>query len=127
MGGGAAVDNGSPSCRELRLLREAEPHLRESVAVRDRIGDGRGVATAIANLGVACLDLGQFAEAEELLRRAVALRRGAASSPASALNNLSNLYRCRGRFDEAVAEHQEAMRLAAEGRARDVEIEAWSG
>jgi tetratricopeptide (TPR) repeat protein len=54
-------------------LAESEEMVRRGCAMRQEIGDRRGMADGIRHLGVACISLGRFAEAASLLEECVSI------------------------------------------------------
>jgi len=79
--------------------------LWEMVLMRDPAN-----ADAYNNLGIACAEAGDYAGAEALFKQALALR----PYYPSASNNLANLYRVTGRYEEALKELQKAMDLTTD-------------
>ncbi len=101
--------------RRLGLPSEAEPLLRESLALRSRhLPPGNEwIAVSCNNLAMALRDLGAYGEARNLFRAAHdSLRRiRPPDHPqiATAVNNLAGVEKDLGLFDEAIEHYREAL------------------
>jgi CHAT domain-containing protein/tetratricopeptide (TPR) repeat protein len=86
---------------------DAEPHLREALAMRRRLfkGDHPDVATSMSNLAELYRAQGKYGDAEPLCAEALAMRRrlfrGDHPAVARGLGGLAELYRALGRYDDA--------------------------
>ncbi len=92
-------------------LREAAVFCRRSIARARAVGDGVLEASAGIEMGRVLASLGRFADAERELKRSVELaeRTGELSEAVRAKNCLAwEIYRIRGRLDEALAVLTEA-------------------
>ncbi len=89
-----------------------------TLAAFERIGEIRNTSSQRINLGYAYAELGAYERAEELLRRAQkdAERIGLPTLVAYALQNLGNVLRALGRFEEA---REQERRAAAAGASID--------
>ncbi|MEQ1747559.1 MAG: tetratricopeptide repeat protein, partial [Saprospiraceae bacterium] len=95
---------------------EAEQHLREAVALAQRLKFPRGEALAWNGLGVVAEVRGNMALAEKHYRQALALRQklGDKQAVANSLNNLGVLYEQTGRPDSAIASHKRNLAIQQE-------------
>jgi CHAT domain-containing protein/tetratricopeptide (TPR) repeat protein len=92
----------------------------EAIALRQKIGDSRGIAADHNNLGLIAQGLGDLAEAESRFETALALNRAENRAEAAATNiaNLAELASLRGDFTVAGSHYRDA--LAAWREAGDV-------
>ncbi|MEV6285337.1 tetratricopeptide repeat protein [Kribbella sp. NPDC051770] len=110
----------------LGLTGPALEHFRQGLAVSRELGErSRDQAEALTNVAEASAVLGLRAEALLGFRAAVDhARRLAAPLPeAEALNGLGRLHRAAGQIDEALARHDEALRLAVQVGSLPVTLE----
>jgi serine/threonine protein kinase/Flp pilus assembly protein TadD len=96
--------------RALGLVAEAEPHLREALAIRRSIprtdeSAQLGLAEALDSLAEALRDLGRAAEAEPLSREGLEIRQRVLARDhidvANSMNNLGLILKDRGDYDGA--------------------------
>ncbi len=88
---------------------------REALALFHQLGESKGEAAVLNNLGFASFSLGEPGPAEESYRQALAIRRtiGDRAGEAQALNNLAVLYRGLGEIGEALKAYGEAREILA--------------
>jgi predicted ATPase/class 3 adenylate cyclase len=89
-------------------------HLEKSLALYRQLGDTRGAATSLGNLGHIALDWGDFERAERLLEESLALARESGSSwdTCNALRNLARLEWYRGKRERAQTLGEESFSIA---------------
>ncbi|MBD3161122.1 MAG: tetratricopeptide repeat protein [Candidatus Eisenbacteria bacterium] len=103
--------------RALGRFDEAEPHLREALAIRrERLGEENAeVAGSLSDLAALLWEKGEYEAAEPLFREALKVNRSATegTSPevATSLNNLALLLKSRGRYDAAEPLLRDALRM----------------
>ena len=93
----------------------------ESVAIRRELGDRRGMAGVLGNLGYVAYELGDRSAARALSVEALAISRelGDPGRVADALNNLGNVAYDQGDFASARALHEEGLAIGRELGDRD--------
>lgn len=121
-----AVNNLGFLLKALGRLEEAEPYLRRSMeGLRGMHGPNHpNVARSISNVALLLRDLERFEEAEHHLREAVEAFRAAFDDPyhfetINAMNNLGNLLRQIGSYEEADAIGAEVVRLTKDSLPKD--------
>lgn len=122
-GEGPALSNVGQSLIELGRLDEAEPPLREALAMAKASADPLAEVLARSHLANLALKRGQFAEAEREALAAVALaeKLPARSASASAYSALAEIRREQKRPQEAIAFGRQALIFAREqGRLYDM-------
>lgn len=89
----------------------ARRQYREAIALRQRIGDSRGIAADHNNLGLIAQSVGNLAEAQTQFEAALALNRSEGRTAAAAVNtaNLAELASMRGDFDAASSQYRNAL------------------
>lgn len=99
--------------RVARRIAEAEDCLLHSLEIRGRLGDVRGQASVMGNLGYLRIDMGRAAEALPLLERAADIYHGlgAIKAEGSARLNLGEAHKQLGKLDTALGHYQDALRL----------------
>jgi tetratricopeptide (TPR) repeat protein/transcriptional regulator with XRE-family HTH domain len=99
--------------RVARRVAEAEGCLMRSLEIRGRLGDVRGQASTMGNLGYLRIDMGRAAEALPLLERAADIYHGlgAVHPEASAQLNIGEAYKQLGKLDVALGHYRHALRL----------------
>lgn len=124
-----AIDAGSGPLEDLAvaynnacqiLINLADPTLaldqcQRALELRRGLGDERGVARTLTNLGLALRHLGRYDEAESAYREALAIneRRGDVAAEVRIRSNLGVLAMTAGRYGEAMRFHAAAEALAA--------------
>ena len=85
----------------------------EALALRRELGDKRGTAGPLSNLGIVARKQGDYIQAMALYEEALALQRelGDKGGTAGSLNNLGNVAREQGDYTRAVALYEEALAL----------------
>jgi tetratricopeptide (TPR) repeat protein len=95
--------------------QEAESHYREAAEIWERSGKLLQATTAWVNLGVLCSEQDRLSEALEWYGRARRVREADPATPPTRLgslcNNIANLHRRLGDFDQAAHEVQSAIEL----------------
>jgi tetratricopeptide (TPR) repeat protein len=88
---------------EAKDWAEAERCYKESLAIKERIGDAAGAATTCNQLAIVAVGAGRPDEAERWFKRAIELDEamGNPKEIAPDYNNLAYLYLSQGRLDEA--------------------------
>lgn len=88
---------------------------RAALDLRRQLGDDRGTARTLNNLGLALRHLGRYDEAEVAYREALALneRRGDVEAQVQNRSNLGVLAVAAGRYADAMRLHESAQELAA--------------
>ncbi len=88
----------------------------ESLAIRRQLGDRRGVAESLSNLGTAARAQGDVVSARALHEEALAIRRelGSQGSIARSLNNLGNVALDQDDFPAARALYEESLAITRE-------------
>lgn len=105
------------SYQALGRFPEAERHMREAVALRQRLHGSRSlpVVMALNALGTTLLDQGLTEAADSAFQEALGLRRSLRIPPdtslASLLGNLGSLAHARGETTEAEGYHRESLEL----------------
>jgi serine/threonine protein kinase/tetratricopeptide (TPR) repeat protein len=102
----------------LERLAEAESSVRKAIGIhRESLGNVRSTALLENQLGIILNRQGRFAEAEQIHKRNIELftRREEPRDLASALANLSSVYRGKGRLLEAIELRKRALALWGEG------------
>jgi predicted ATPase/DNA-binding SARP family transcriptional activator len=95
---------------------EARRYYRQSLEMRQKIGDHWGEAAALNSLGTIALNMGEYRQAEHLLRKALALTESMVdlNGIAWSTGHLENIAIVRGRYEEAGALARQGYRLARE-------------
>jgi tetratricopeptide (TPR) repeat protein len=111
----ALVDLGATFGRWSRLEAAAD-HLRQAIAVLDRVQDWGAQARALHNLGSVCWRQGRFGEAAEFGERAGVLfrRAGDLYGETIALINLGKIYASLGQYRRASELFEEGVAIARE-------------
>jgi DNA-binding CsgD family transcriptional regulator/Flp pilus assembly protein TadD len=88
----------------------------QSLELRRELGDRRGVADTLNNLGLSATQLADYARAEKLLEECIELRRELEDTPGYvlAVSNLGDLAVATGDFDRAWKLHEEALLVRQE-------------
>ncbi|MFK7992231.1 MAG: tetratricopeptide repeat protein [Sandaracinaceae bacterium] len=120
--GGAAHNRIGRLYRAIGQLEEAMRNLGTGHALFDAVGDERGVAASLDDVGKVHWMRGAYEPAERFAKRGLELRRQHKDrrSIGLSLNNLGLVYQDSGRFEEALAAWNEALSIR-----RD--IDDWSG
>jgi CHAT domain-containing protein/tetratricopeptide (TPR) repeat protein len=89
----------------------ARRQYREALAIRQKIGDSRGIAADHNNIGLMALSMGSLTEAETHFDTALALNRadGRVMEAATNIANLAELASTRGDFEIAATHYQNAL------------------
>ena len=94
---------------------EAESHYREAARIWEAANRVGQATTAWVNLGVLCAELDRLPEALEWYGKARTVREGDPATPPARLgslhNNIANVYRRMGAFEQAVHDVESAIRL----------------
>ena len=100
--------------RYLGRRSEARSHFELALALREALGDRRGMATSLNNLALLAIDDGDLARARQMLARSLAEKRrlGEPRSVAIGLCNLAHTLLRLGLVREALAALQEADEIA---------------
>ncbi len=111
--GGAAHSRIGRLHRDSGLREEAGRHLEAARALFESIGDERGIASAIDDIGKLCWLRGEYQNALEHTQRALAMRRkiGDRRSIALSLNNLGLAYQDSGHFKLALEAFEQALAI----------------
>ncbi len=111
--GGAAHNRIGRLYRAVGQLEDAMRHLGTGHALFDAVGDQRGVASSLDDVGKVHWMRGTYDAAERFFHRGLELRRelGDARSIALSLNNLGLVYQDSGRFDAALDAFSEALSI----------------
>ncbi|MFI5302747.1 MAG: tetratricopeptide repeat protein, partial [Polyangiales bacterium] len=114
--GGAAHNRIGRLFRDSGRLDEASTHLEAGLTLFQIVGDARGVASSLDDLGKLCWMRGDYARALELLREALAARKrlGDRRSIALSLHNLGLVLQDSGSFKEALDAFEQALRIRRE-------------
>ncbi|HEX2721889.1 MAG TPA: tetratricopeptide repeat protein, partial [Gemmatimonadaceae bacterium] len=98
-----SADRGSPDRARRQYL--------DALALRQKIGDSRGIAADHNNLGLLAQSVGNLAEAQTQFQTALALNRAEGRAPAAATNlaNLAELASIRGDFPVAGSHYRDAL------------------
>ncbi len=88
-------------------------YYQQSLAIKREIGDRKGEATSLINLGMAYDSLGQYPQAIDYYQQSLAIFQeiGARNGEAASLFNLGNTLAKLGRKSEAIAAYQNARDL----------------
>ncbi|MEY9845888.1 tetratricopeptide (TPR) repeat protein/transcriptional regulator with XRE-family HTH domain [Streptacidiphilus sp. BW17] len=110
--------------RAARRVAEAEDCLLRSLEIRGRLGDLRGQASCMGNLGYLRIDMGRAAEALPLLERAADIYHslGAIHPEGSAQLNLGEANKQLGKLDTALEHYQNALRRFREAGTEEFAI-----
>jgi serine/threonine protein kinase/Tfp pilus assembly protein PilF len=94
-------------------LQEALKNYQDSMAIKRKIGDKRGIAVSLNESAQAYVMLGQNKEALASYKEALQIRReiGDKSGTADTLNDLANFYQDRGQLDDALQMYKEALQI----------------
>jgi predicted ATPase/class 3 adenylate cyclase/Tfp pilus assembly protein PilF len=94
----------------------ARARYEESLAIQQQLGDRRGIAALLNNLGNVACNEGDLAAGKKLFEQCVAIMRELDDSGgiATVLNNLGNLARIQGDYDSALALHEEGLTIMRE-------------
>jgi tetratricopeptide (TPR) repeat protein len=89
---------------------------KDSLVLKRELGDKRGIATTLGNLGAMCLDQGDIATARVYAEESLTLFRqtGDKRSQASALNNVGELYFEQGDLATARRHYVDSVKLRQE-------------
>ena len=92
---------------------EASRHYEQSLAIRRELGDERGVAATLNNLGIVYLYQQEYESAEPLFHEALQLFRklGHEGAAASCLSNLAAVHNGTGAYDVAEQSAREALEI----------------
>ncbi len=98
---------------ELGELSLARDHYRQAAEIRQRVGDRRGYATTLRNLGQIEMFRGDHAAAEQSLDRALEMLEelGDRAGTAGLHNDLGLLEEQRGRYPRALERYRQALHL----------------
>ncbi|MBD3222419.1 tetratricopeptide repeat protein, partial [bacterium] len=115
---------------ELSLFDQAEPLIRQAIALAEASGDQLALVDGLDQLAKLLTWTDRNAEAEELARRSLAIRerRLGADAPevAASLNGLGIALHQQDRLDEAAAAHERALRIRERAFGPDSELAAVS-
>jgi tetratricopeptide (TPR) repeat protein len=97
-------------------LESAQSLYEEALAIARRVGDQRGIARELGNLGVVFAARGQLAQAETYHQDSLAVYReiGYQLGVGGEEGNLGEILRARGRLREAMAQYQDSLARAHE-------------
>ncbi len=95
---------------------QARAHYEESLALRRKQGDKRGIAASLNSLGVIALDQGDYARAEILYEESLALKRevGNRAGISVSLHNLALVFSVQGHYERAQSLYQESLAVCRE-------------
>lgn len=98
------------------LRAEAEENLRESLRIREEIGDLAGIASALNNLGNLLQDSRRYDEADDMYRRSYELREkmGHKEGMSIALINRARIAYRLGQLNEANEQYERAIAIGEE-------------
>lgn len=98
------------------LRVEAEENLRESLRIREELGDLAGIASALNNLGNLLQDSRRYDEADDMYRRSYELREkmGHKEGMSIALVNRARIAYRLGHLDEANEQYESAIAIGEE-------------
>ena len=87
--------------------------LEASLALREQLGDTRGIAQTLSNLGILAGERGEYERASGLHEQSLVLNRALSNDwgVATSLLNLGNLAVEQGEYERAVALHEEGLAL----------------
>ncbi len=87
---------------------------QQSLAIKRRIGDVAGEATALGNLGIVYANQGKSADAEAIYQQSleIARRIGDVAGEARHLGNLGIVYRRQGKYADAIDMYQQSLEIA---------------
>jgi len=93
--------------------QQAMALLKASLALRERVGDNRGIAQTLSNLGILLGERGEYERASGLHEQSLVLNRALSNDwgVATALLNLGNLAVEQGQYERAVALQEEGLAL----------------
>ncbi|WP_017721780.1 CHAT domain-containing protein [Kamptonema formosum] len=96
--------------------REAWQSWQQALTLYREIGNRRGEAASLGNLGNAYDSLGQYTEAIQYHQQSLEIAReiGDRRGEAASLGNLGNAYDSLGRYTEAIEYHQQQLEIARE-------------
>jgi tetratricopeptide (TPR) repeat protein len=85
------------------LLDDAEAWYRQSLAIKDNLGNSRGMASTYHQLGMVAHDRGRLDDAEDWYRRSLAIEENLGNQQGAAISYqwLGNVARNQGRLDDA--------------------------
>ena len=114
--GGAAHARIGRLCRETGRLDDAERHLGAALSLFEQMGDDRGIASTVDDLGKLHWLRGDYTKALDFGQRGLAMRRtiGDRRSIALSLNNLGLVYQDSGQFKKALAAFEQALEIRRE-------------
>jgi tetratricopeptide (TPR) repeat protein len=109
--GGAAHARIGRLCRETGRLPDAEHHLGAALSLFEQMGDDRGIASTVDDLGKLHWLRGDYVKAMDFGQRGLAMRRkiGDRRSIALSLNNLGLVYQDSGQFKKALEAFEQAL------------------
>ena len=86
---------------------------KESLEIRQRLGEKQGIAGSLNNLGMVAESLRQYAEAQDFYTRSLAIKRelGDRMGMGMTLHNLGSLARIQGDLDSANALGRQSLKL----------------
>ncbi|MEY9874232.1 tetratricopeptide (TPR) repeat protein [Streptacidiphilus sp. MAP12-33] len=106
----------APAYRRVHRMPESEACLLQAIEIRRSLGDLRGEASCLGNLGLTLTESGRAADAVPLLERCADIFRGLGvpSFEGAAHTNLGEAYKRLGNLDAALDHYRAALRLHRE-------------
>ena len=95
---------------------KAKEYLEKALAVQIEIGDKKGEASSLGNLGTVLISLGQYDKAKEYLEKALAIKKeiGEKEGEASSYGNLGTVFKSLGQYDKAKEYLEKALAVQIE-------------
>lgn len=114
------------SAKGNQMFSHALVHYQRSLAIHEEMGNTRGTARTLNNIGNLLFHQENFDEALEHHNRSLELKQKVQdqSGVAVSLNNIANIYRKTGRIEAAIANSQQALKIAQELGVISVERDA---
>jgi pentatricopeptide repeat protein len=95
---------------------KAMDYLFQSLKIREELGDKRGIARALGNIGLIYKEQGESAKAIDYLTQSLKIHEelGGKTGIAEALGNIGNIYKEQGNFKAAIGECLKSFKISNE-------------